>query len=172
MNHMFENAEFNSFERNYLLKASDRYPFIGELQNGLNDNVKSLKIWADPLTEQDQVRKDLDDTYCEVTVYKEKWFRNGEYFQNPGSSSLDIFDLDNHETRDDTTDALYLRGNGCKIKLFEKHGFNNDGDVSEVHVAAGQNEAYIDLQRDMVYNGSSYSGEVDANKLGSFKMFK
>lgn len=174
---IFESNDHDSNMLNYTIKASDQYPFVGELkktgprQIDLNDKVKSIKIWADPLTETDEIRKDKDDAFCEVTLFKDKWFRSPHLFQFntlPGQKH----DLGNEDIGDDNTDAVYLRGKNCKMDLWGKHGFNNDGKTASFQVSSGKNEAYADLQGGMVYEGSAWAGDVKENKLGSFKVKK
>ena len=83
----------------------------------------------------------------------------------------DVHDLDEF---DDKTESMYLRGKGCSLHMFERHGFDTSDRNNVVSVQSGQNEAYVRFDGEMVYNGARYDDDdaVRGNKMGSYKVSK
>lgn len=186
--HLFKDPEGRSNQDNYTLKTSDKYPFVANLKHAgrdqersdtvnLNDKVKAVRIWADKHTDDDRLRAALDESSCEVTLFDDKSFSGtsvAKSFMGAGGEIGDVHDLDSEGKFDDNTESLYLRGKGCSLKMFERHGFDTSDRNNVVSVQSGQNEAYVRFDGEMVYNGVRYDDDdaVRGNKMGSYRVSK
>lgn len=187
---LFRGANFNQNDgyvgNGYILKRSDKYPFISDLTdtgpntnihgyktNDFNDRIQSLKIWA-PIGKDDEadLRNAWDDELCELTLFdgtgNNKYSGSTFYRSIAKLRGGELFDLDIENNFDDNTEAVYLRGKGCVLDMSENTGYS--GGTSRVTVPQGKSDIMFRLDKNDPIEGFIYNGSVRENQMGSYKV--
>ena len=186
---LFRGANFNQNDgyvgNGYILKRSDKYPFISDLTdtgpntnihgyktNDFNDRIQSLKIWAPLADDETDLRDAKDNELCELTLFdgtgNNKYSGSTFYRSITKSTGGELFDLDIENNFDDNTEAVYLRGKGCVLDMSENTGYS--GGTSRVTVPQGKSDIMFRLDKNDPIEGFIYNGSVRENQMGSYKV--